>query len=130
AADGKGRADGLSAFGVAYQKLGDNDKALESYTAALAARQALGDERGAATTLRNRAMVERASGKSREAEADIASARRLFEKLGAKQGLSDVLNDAGVLHESRAEYSAALQAYQEALRIRRGLGDERLLSQS
>jgi len=126
----KGRADVLNAIGVASQQLGDNARALESYTAALSARKTVGDKRGAASTLRNRALVYRGSGKTREAEADLNEARRLLQDVGDTRGLSDVLNDFGLLHEGRGEYDQALAAYQEALRVRRGLGDERLLAQS
>jgi eukaryotic-like serine/threonine-protein kinase len=80
--------------------------------------------------MRNRAMVNLALGRTRDAEGDLARARKLFEKIGDRAGLSDVLNDFGLLNEGRGAYGPALAAYQEALKIRRGLGDERLLAQS
>ena len=69
-------------------------------------------------------------GRTAQAEEDLPRAGELFETIGDRNGLSDVLNDFGVLHEARGEYGRALEAYQSALKIRRGLGDERLLAQS
>jgi tetratricopeptide (TPR) repeat protein len=40
------------------------------------------------------------------------------------------MNDFGLLHEGRGAYARALSDYQDALKIRRGMGDERLLAQS
>jgi tetratricopeptide (TPR) repeat protein/TolB-like protein len=126
----KGKADVLNAMGVAHQQLGEYPRALEAYTAASQARGKLKDDRGLASTLRNRAMVNLALGRSRDAEADLGRARSLFEKIGDRGGLSDVMNDVGLLHEGRGAYAQALAAYQDALKIRRDLGDERLLAQS
>ncbi len=126
----KGKADVLNAMGVAHQQLGEYPRALDAYTAASQARAKLKDDRGLASTLRNRAMVNLALGRSRDAEADLGRARSLFEKIGDRGGLSDVMNDVGLLHEGRGAYAQALAAYQDALKIRRDLGDERLLAQS
>ncbi len=126
----KGKADVLNAMGVAHQQLGEYPRALDAYTAASQARAKLKDDRGLASTLRNRAMVNLALGRSRDAEADLGRARSLFEKVGDRGGLSDVMNDVGLLHEGRGAYAQALAAYQDALKIRRDLGDERLLAQS
>jgi tetratricopeptide (TPR) repeat protein len=75
-------------------------------------------------------MVNVSLGRSRDAEADLERARKLFEKIGDRGGLSDVMNDFGLLHEGRGAYARALADYQDALKIRRGMGDERLLAQS
>ena len=69
-------------------------------------------------------------GRFAEAEPDLREARAIYEKIGDRQGLADVLDEFGVLHEGRGEYARARKAYQEALRIRRDLGDERQLAQS
>ena len=126
----KGRGDVLNAIGVASQQLGDYPRALENYTEASRIRATVGDDRGAASTLRNRASVSLALGRPADAEADLDRARALFDRIGDRAGSSDVANDFGVLHEGRGDFGKALPAYQEALRIRRGLGDERLLAQS
>jgi tetratricopeptide (TPR) repeat protein len=101
----KGKADVLNAMGVGHQQLGEYPRALEAYTAASDARGRLGDDRGLASTLRNRAMVNLALGRSRDAEGDLARARGLFQKIGDRGGLSDVMNDFGLLHEGRGAYA-------------------------
>lgn len=126
----KGRADVLVAIGAAYQKLTDYPHAFENYDAALKILRDLQDDRAVATTLRSRAHIEQSTGKIREAEADLQEARRLYEKVGDTNGLSDSWNSIGLVEESRGAYGKALEAYQNALRFRRTLGDERLLAQS
>jgi tetratricopeptide (TPR) repeat protein len=126
----QGEAEVLNAMGVAYHQLGDYPQAIEKYSAAAAIRRRLGDERGMATSLKNRARMRISMGQLAEAEPDLAEARRIAEKIGDRGGLADVLNDFGLLHENRGEFAGALTAYQEALKIRRNMGDERQLAQS
>jgi tetratricopeptide (TPR) repeat protein/predicted Ser/Thr protein kinase len=126
----QGQGDALNAMGVGYHQLGDYPQALEKYSAAAAVRQQLKDDRGEATSLKNRARTLLAMSRPREAEPDLRAARKIYERIGDRNGLADVMNDFGVLQERRGAYSDALRDYQAALKIRRGLGDERLLAQS
>lgn len=126
----QGQGDVLNAQGVAYQQLGDHAQAIEKYTASAAIRRRLGDDRGLATNLKNRAQILTTLGRNTEAEVDLRQARALHEKIGDRAGLADVLNDFGALNEGRGDYAAARQAFQEALKIRRDLGDERQLAES
>jgi eukaryotic-like serine/threonine-protein kinase len=126
----QGQGDVSNAMGVAYHELGTYAQAVEQFTAAAERRRQAGDDRGLATTLRNRARTFNALGRGAEAEADLVSARAIHERIGDRQGLADVINEVGLLHEGRGEYSQALRSYQEALRIRQSLGDERLIAQS
>ena len=126
----QGQGDVSNAMGVAHHELSSYPQAVEQFTAAAEHRRQASDDRGLATTLRNRARTFNALGRSAEAEADLTSARAIHERIGDRQGVADVINEAGVLHEGRGEYSEALRSYQEALRIRRSLGDERLIAQS
>jgi tetratricopeptide (TPR) repeat protein/TolB-like protein len=126
----QGQGDVSNAIGVAYHELSSYAQAVEQFTAAAERRREAGDERGVATTLRNRARTFNALGRSAEAEADLGSAWTIHERIGDQQGMADVANETGLLHEGRGEYSQALRSYQEALRIRRSLGDERLIAQS
>src|SRR5260221_726274 len=50
--------------------------------------------------------------------------------MGDRKGTAEIWNEFGTLHEGRGEYAAARKAYQEALRIRRELGDDHQLAQS
>ncbi len=126
----QGQADVLNAMGVAHHELGDYPHALENYSKAAAIRERVGDRRGVAMSLRNRARTYVAQGRIAEAEPDLENARRLYGAIGDQGGLADVWNESGGLEEGRAEYGRARAAYQEALKIRRQLGDLGQLAQS
>jgi tetratricopeptide (TPR) repeat protein/TolB-like protein len=128
--NGQGQGDVLNAMGVAHERLGEYPQALARYAEAAAVRKKVGDKRGAAVSLKNRASVHLAMGRFAEAEPDLLSAREVYLKIGDRKGLADVWNDFGSLHEGRGEYREAQKAYQEALRLRRELGDDQKLAQS
>ncbi|MPY87328.1 MAG: protein kinase [Luteitalea sp.] len=133
--DEQGMADVAEATGTAYYQVGDYRKAVSAYTDAIARRQRLdnqpvGDQRTVATTLRNRARAHLATGANREAAADVATARAIVQRLGDRAALADFIDEIGAMYEQRAAHGQAIQAYQEALLMRRGLGDTRRLAQS
>jgi tetratricopeptide (TPR) repeat protein/TolB-like protein len=126
----QGQGDVLNAMGVAHHRLGEFAQALARYGEAAVVRQRIGDERGAAMSLRNRASIHLAQTRLDEAEPDLRAARAAYQKIGDRKGLAEVWNDFGALEEGRGQYAAAREAYQAALRIRRELGDEQQLAQS
>jgi tetratricopeptide (TPR) repeat protein len=126
----QGQGDVLHAMGVAHQRLGEYPQAIAKYGDAVAIRQKIGDTRGTAVSLKNRASVRIAMGDFADAEPDLRLAGELYTKIGDRKGIADVANDLGALHEGRGRYALARKAYQEALRIRRELGDEQQLGQS
>jgi eukaryotic-like serine/threonine-protein kinase len=126
----QGRADVLNAFGVGYRKLGEMDRAVESYEAAAAIRKRIGDERGYATTLRNLADLQMMRGEQTAAQARLEEALAILQRLGDPTGTADLYNDFGVLAEQRGDYAEALERYQQALRARRNLGNDLALAQS
>ncbi|HEY2946024.1 MAG TPA: tetratricopeptide repeat protein [Vicinamibacteria bacterium] len=126
----QGQGDVLHAMGVAHQRLGEYPQAIAKYGDAAAIRQAIGDKRGTAVSLKNRASVQITMGDFAQAEPDLRRAGEVYAKIGDRKGLADVANDLGALHEGRGEYALARKAYQESLRIRRDLGDEQQLAQS
>jgi tetratricopeptide (TPR) repeat protein/TolB-like protein len=126
----QGQGDVLNAMGVAHKRLGEYDQAVARYGEAVAIRKEVGDVRGAAVSLANRAGIHLATGRLAEAEADLRSAREVYARIGDRKGLANVWNDFGALYEGRGEYVEARKAYREGLRIRRELGDEQQLAQS
>ena len=126
----QGQGDVLHAMGVAHQRLGEYPQAIAKYGDAAAIRQTIGDKRGAAVSLKNRASVQIAMGQFAEAEPDLRRAGEVYAKIGDRKGLADVANDMGALHEGRGQYALARKDYEESLRIRRDLGDEQQLAQS
>src|SRR6185295_17822283 len=126
----QGPGDVLHAMGVAHQRLGEYAPAIAKYGDAAAIRQTIGDKRGTAVSLKNRASVRILMGQFAEAEPDLRRASEIYAKIGDRKGLADVASDLGALHEGRGEYVLARKAYQDSLRIRRDLGDEQLIAQS
>jgi eukaryotic-like serine/threonine-protein kinase len=126
----QGQGDVLHAMGVAHQRLGEYAPAIAKYGDAAAIRQTIGDKRGTAVSLKNRASVRILMGQFAEAEPDLQRASEIYAKIGDRKGLADVASDLGALHEGRGEYVLARKAYQDSLRIRRDLGDEQLIAQS
>ncbi len=126
----KGRADVLNAYGVAYERLGELEKAAANHEQAAAIQKRIGDDRGYATVLRNLAFLHMIRGDHARAERQLEEALALLQRLGDASGIADVYNDFGVLAEERGDHEAALAQYQKALRARRDLGNDLSLAQS
>jgi len=119
----RGETDAINALGAAYDLLGQTDRSVTLFEEAARRRQALGDPRGAAGSLRNLASTQAVAGRHEDAERTLAAATLLAESVGDAGQLADIATDAGLLAEERGEWSAALPHYRAALGMRRGLGD-------
>ncbi|HEX6904433.1 MAG TPA: tetratricopeptide repeat protein [Thermoanaerobaculia bacterium] len=126
----EGRADVLNAYGVAYERLGELEKAAANFEQAAPIRKRIGDDRGYATTLRNLANLHMRRGDHARAERQLEEALALLQRLGDAPGIADVYNEFGVLAEERGDHEAALAQYQKALRARRDLGNDLALAES
>jgi tetratricopeptide (TPR) repeat protein len=126
----QGRADVLNAQGVGYQKLGDFDRAAESYRQAAAIRHRIDDRRGYATSLKNLATLALVRGAYGEAERDLRQALDILQALGDRAGVAVLENAFGALEEERGRYDRALDDYRRALQLRRDLGDRLALAES
>ncbi len=120
----QGKADVLNAFGVAYRELGDLEQAQENYAQAAKIREAIGDRRGYATTLRNLSMIDTLRGSFDAAESRLRDGLAILTEIGDLAGAADFRNDLGVLEEERGRYREALAHYRAALAERRDLGDK------
>lgn len=121
----QGRADVLNAFGVGFEDLGQLDQALSYYQQAGEIREQIGDQRGLATTLRNRAGIHMMQGGYDSAEELLQTAASILDEIGDRLGTADLVNDLGWLEERRGRIPKALEHYRRALRLRRELGDQR-----
>jgi tetratricopeptide (TPR) repeat protein len=124
------QADVTNALGVGYQNLGDLAGAARQFETAARARQAIGDERGQAVSLRNLASIQATQGDIKNAETSLAEARKILEPLGDKTAMADLVNDVGVFEEERGEYRRALDAYREALGYRQAESNQRSIGES
>ncbi|HET9226773.1 MAG TPA: tetratricopeptide repeat protein, partial [Thermoanaerobaculia bacterium] len=125
-----GRAEVLNAMGIAWQDLGEPDRALENLEEAAEVRRRLGDRRGLAATLRNLGRVHLVRGDHARAEAAQTEAMALLQHLDDPVGTAELYDDMGLLAEERGRYPQALDLYRRALQIRRPLGQAVPLSTS
>ena len=121
--DGLGRADTMTALGVAYERLGQLTPAGEHFAQAASLREALGDLRGAASSLRNLGYGDGIQGRFEAAREAFGKARALLAQLDDKAALADLANDEGLIAEESGDFAAAAERYLEVLDLRRALGD-------
>ena len=123
-------ADISHANGIGYRRLGQMEAAAEQLRRAIQQREALGDRRGQAASLRNLSTVLSMQGMFDPAEEALDQARSITEALGDSRALADLANAKGALDEERGNYRGALDAYRDSLRLRQSLGDERTIGES
>lgn len=124
------RADVSNALGIGYRRLGQLTLSAEQLVHAAQLREALGDARGQAASLRNLATVRSIQGDFDAAEAALDQARRIVEPLGDSAAIADLANDSGLLQEERGDYRKALESYRRALNLRQSLNDPQLTAES
>ena len=128
--DRRMRADVSNALGIGYRRLGQLTLAAEQLVHAAQLREAIGDGRGQAASLRNLATVRSIQGDLDAAEATLDQARRIVEPLGDSAAIADLANDSGLLQEERGDYRQALESYRRALNLRQSLKDAQLTAES
>jgi tetratricopeptide (TPR) repeat protein len=122
--------EALNGLGVAYERLGQVAPALDHYTRAATLREAIGDARGAAMSLRNLAHNQAVAGDFDAAAAQLARARALLEPTADASALAALATDEGLLAEERGDYAGAAHAYLDALAANRGSGDSEGIAQA
>jgi eukaryotic-like serine/threonine-protein kinase len=122
--DTQTKGDVLNAFGVAYQRLGEIDKAIENYNAGLQIRNQLQDTLGAATSMSNLAALLAIRGEYRQAFQYLEASLETYSQAGDQAGTANIYNELGVLSEEQGHYHAALDYYRKSLNIRMRLGDD------
>lgn len=125
-----GQADVLNAMGVAYERLGRYDEAIQYYQDALTLREKIGNKKGAATSMSNLAKIYIFQGEFAKSQAVLNKILRIFEEIGDRQGIGNVTNMFGVLNEDQGKFEEALKHYKKALQIRKQVGNDRLTAQS
>ncbi|MGE4072620.1 MAG: protein kinase [Lysobacterales bacterium] len=119
-----------NALGLGYRLLGQLAAAAERFESSFRIRQAIGDARGQAASLRNLSTVRSIQGDYAAAAGALSLARSLVEPLGDPVAMADLVNDVGVLAEEQGDYRGALDAYRDALRLRQAQGNLREIGQS
>jgi len=107
----------LNNIGNNYMQLGDYDKSLEFYKRSLTISEEMGDQRGAAFSLSNTALVFQNQGKFDEAVKYYQKALDIRRKLEYKHGLASTLLKMGNCIMESGETSRAREYLEEGLRI-------------
>ncbi len=120
AADPPLQADALTALGRAHTALSDYPRAIELHTQALTLFYDLGDQAGEAVNQCALGDIARLNGRVAEAQYAIERALHLFREVNDRAGEADALNQLGYLS---ADYGRARAYYEQALAIRRSVGE-------
>lgn len=125
-----GKADIVNAMGVAYERLGRYDEAIEHYRQSHDLKQQVGNKQGAATSLSNVANIMIFQGRYDEAEGILEQTRELFQEVNYQPGIANTVNQFGVIYEDRGDFKQALDYYKEGLQLRKRLGLDLRTAQS
>lgn len=115
----------LNRLGIAYNSLGQPQKALGYYNQALASSKALGDSRNEARVLNNLGGAYDILGEPQKALGYYNQALSLWETLNNPTVLGDTLNNLGVIYYNLGELQRSLDYYNRALPFRQAGNDPR-----
>jgi len=115
----------LNALGIAYDRLGKPDDALNNLQQALQAEKSINDEAGAIMTQINIAGLQDTIGDTKGAKANYLQAIESARKIDYKDGLALASMNFGSFYHDHGQYDEALNLTKQALQIYRDLGDKR-----
>ncbi len=121
--DRTGEATTLNNIGLAYNDLGDKQKAREYFKQALTLFRAMGDRAKEATALTNIGLVYNDLGNQQQALDYYKQALHLRRKMGDRRGEALTLNNIGVVCSELGEKQKAQEYFNQALPLFRAVGD-------
>lgn len=113
----------LNNLGLAYNDLGEKQKAKEYFNQALPLFRALGDRPREATALTNIGLVYNDLGNQQQAIEYYNQALHLRREVGDRQQEALTLNNTGVSYSQLGEKQKAAEHFNQALRLFRAVGD-------
>ena len=117
-----GQSSSLNNIGVAYNALGEPQKALSYFERALTIVENLGDRKRKAITLNNLGLAFNSLGNNSEALDYFNQAMRIFEDLGVRLRQAATLYNIGTVYDSMGQNNKALDYYHRALPIVQAVG--------
>ena len=117
------RADALYWSGVLADEERNPAEAVTRLGESLAARRALGDERGVARTLNSMGVVARSMGDLDRAETLFRESLDAKRRLGDTRGVAATLSNLGLLAADRDDLAGARARFEEALALDRESGE-------
>jgi tetratricopeptide (TPR) repeat protein len=115
----------LGNLGIAYADLGQVERAIESYEAALEIRRDIGDQRGESNDLGNLGNAYRHLGQVERAIESYEAALEIHREIGDRRGEGNSLGSLGIAYADLGQVERAIEYYQQALEISRETGDRR-----
>lgn len=109
--------------GYVYSFRGEYDQAIRSYEKSIVLSQRAGNLKEAANTSHNLGMVLLDLGRVAESETQINIARKIFQDLGDKKGVSLCWNSIGGVYSAKGDIINALNSYNKALEVYEITGD-------
>jgi tetratricopeptide (TPR) repeat protein len=113
-------------LGVAYERLGRYDEALESLDAGLNIFRRIGDLSGQARSLNSIGVIHHRQGRYPKALRCHREALAIHREIGDRNGQARSLNNLGVSYQRQARFARAQECYQECLALFQELGDRRI----
>ncbi len=113
----------LGNLGVAYDSLGEYQKAIEYYEAALKISREIGDRRGEENSLGNLGNAYESLGEYQKAIEYHEAALKISRGIDDRLGEGNTLGNLGNAYYSLGEYQKAIEYHEAALKISREIGD-------
>lgn len=120
----KGATRGYINTGKAHRKLGNFNKAIESYLKALQINKEIKDRKGMANAFNGLGIAYGLLGDYDKSLESFLNSLKTQEEIGDKSGIAHSLNNIGIVYWYLKDYNKSLEYYLEALAIRKEIGDE------
>lgn len=117
-------------LGLAQERSGEQDSALEAFSRALEAAEQMGDQAGVSVVLGNIGIARMNLGEYEQAIETFHRALEIQQELGDEHDLPSTLANLGDVHLMIDELEVSRDYHQEALRLREELGVESEVSRS
>ena len=117
------RANALGNLGIAYDALGEYDKAIEHHNQHLALAQQIGDRQGEANALGNLGNAYQLLGEYDKAIENMSRVLEIMRQIGDRQGEASALGNLGTAYQSLDEYDKAITYHTDSLEIKRQIGN-------
>jgi tetratricopeptide (TPR) repeat protein len=123
--DRKAEGNHLGNLGMAYDDLGETQKAFEFYEHRLKIAWEIGDRRGEGNVLGNMGNAYANLGEIQKAIKFFEHRLEVAREIGDQQGEGNALNNLGVAYANLGETQKAIELYKRSLAIFREIGDRR-----
>ena len=116
-------SSGLLNLGIAYHKLGNNEKAFNFYKKALKEAKLSSDHKRECEAFLELGKISKLKGHWEKASTYFESARSIYRSLGDRSNEAWVLENLGIIYLNQDRFEDAIENFESALRIYQSLED-------